>query len=94
MGPFKKGPFVLAIESGVPIIPVSVSGSYAIMPPQQFKISPGKIRISFHPPIETKGQTLGTREWLMDRVRKTIASGLTDSEYDVKAVSGEKGYEY
>ena len=90
MGPFKKGPFVLAIESGVPIIPVSVSGSYAIMPPHQFKITPGKIRISFHPSIETEGQTLGKREWLMNRVWKTIASGLTESEYDVKAILPEK----
>jgi 1-acyl-sn-glycerol-3-phosphate acyltransferase len=90
MGPFKKGPFVLAIESGVPIIPVSVSGGYAIMSPHQFKITPGRIRISLHPPIETKEHTLGMRELLMDQVWKTIASGLNESEYDMKTLFPEK----
>ena len=84
MGPFKKGPFVLAIESKVPIIPISVSGSYSIMPPHQFKITPGSITICFHPPINTMGMSLGDRESLTNRVWKIIASGLTEAEFDVQ----------
>ena len=87
MGPFKKGPFVLAIESKVPILPISVSGSYSIMPPHQFKITPGKITICFHPPISTMGMSLGDRESLTDRVWKTIASGLKKSEFDADDTS-------
>jgi 1-acyl-sn-glycerol-3-phosphate acyltransferase len=86
MGPFKKGPFVLAIESEVPIIPISVSGSYHIMPPHQFKITPGTISISFHPPINTQGLSLGDRESLSNLVWKVIASGLAESEFDVRAL--------
>jgi len=82
MGPFKKGPFTLAIESEVPVMPISVSGSYRVMPPHQFKITPGRITICFHPPISTMGMSLGDRDSLTDRVRKIIASGLTESECD------------
>jgi len=85
MGPFKKGPFVLAIESGVPIIPISVSGSYTVMPPHQFKINPGRISICFHPPINALGLSLGDRESLTDRVWKIIASGLAETEFDAQA---------
>ncbi len=84
MGPFKKGPFTLAIESEVPVMPISVSGSYSVMPPHQFKITPGRITICFHPPISTMGMSLGDRESLTDRVWKTIASGLTESEFDAQ----------
>jgi 1-acyl-sn-glycerol-3-phosphate acyltransferase len=84
MGPFKKGSFVLAIESKIPIIPISVSGSFNIMPPHQFKITPGRITICFHPPISTMGMSLGDRESLTDRVWKTIASGLTESELEAQ----------
>ncbi|MFN8008656.1 MAG: lysophospholipid acyltransferase family protein [Terriglobia bacterium] len=82
MGPFKKGPFMMAIESGVPIIPISVSGSYLIMPPHRFKITPGKISIRFHPSIQTKGLSLADRGTLTEQIWNTIASGLANSEYD------------
>jgi 1-acyl-sn-glycerol-3-phosphate acyltransferase len=84
MGPFKKGPFTLAIESEVPVLPISVSGSYSVMPPHQFRITPGRITICFHPPISTMGMSLGDRESLTDRVWKIIASGLTESEFDAQ----------
>jgi 1-acyl-sn-glycerol-3-phosphate acyltransferase len=80
LGAFKKGPFIMAIEAGVPIIPVSVSGSYEIMPPDRFRITPGTISITFHPAIETAGLSLSDREELMDQVRRTIAIALGEPE--------------
>ncbi len=76
LGPFKKGPFIIAIESGTPIIPVSVRGSYEIMPPHRFEIRPGTITVTFHPAIQTAGLTTGDREALTERVRGAIAADL------------------
>jgi 1-acyl-sn-glycerol-3-phosphate acyltransferase len=80
LGAFKKGPFIMAIESGVPIIPVTVSGGYEIMPPDRFRITPGTINVTCHAAIETAGLSLSDRERLMERVRKTIAAELGELE--------------
>ena len=80
LGPFKKGPFIMAIESGVPIIPISVSGSYGIMPPNKFRITPGTITVMFHPEIETHALSINDRDNLMDQVWKTIAKEVKEME--------------
>lgn len=86
LGLFKKGPFIMAIESGTPIVPISVRGSYEIMPPNQLKVKPGTVVITFHPPIVTMGLLLGDRETLTQRVRETIVAGLVcgDAPADAK----------
>ena len=72
--PFKKGPFYLAMESNVPIVPVTISGSHYVMPKKRFAIKPGTVTVTFHNPIEPKD--FGSREDLMDKVRRAIDSGL------------------
>jgi 1-acyl-sn-glycerol-3-phosphate acyltransferase len=72
--PFKKGPFYLAEECGVPIVPVTIVGSHYVMPKKRFAIKPGKVTVIFHPPIEPKD--FGSRDGLMEKVRKAIDSGL------------------
>lgn len=79
LGPFKKGPFIMAIESGTPIVPISVSGSYEIMPPNRFSITPGTIVVTFHSAIATSGLFLADREALTEQVWKTIAAGLAEA---------------
>ena len=79
LGPFKKGPFIMAIESGTPIVPVSVKGSYEIMPPDQFRVRPGTVVVTFHPRISTNALLLADREELTERVRATIAAALVES---------------
>jgi 1-acyl-sn-glycerol-3-phosphate acyltransferase len=78
LGPFKKGPFIMAIESGTPIMPISVKGSYEIMPPNRFNVKPGTVVITFHPPIATNGLLLADREGLTERVRETISAALAE----------------
>jgi 1-acyl-sn-glycerol-3-phosphate acyltransferase len=77
MGEFKRGPFVMAIQAGVPIIPVRVSGSFQVMPPTQFRINPGTIVLQFFPPVETAGLSTNEREALKNRVWKIIAGEQT-----------------
>ena len=72
--PFKKGPFNLAMECGVPVVPVTITGTHEVMPKARFAIKPGVATVIFHPPIEPKD--FGTRDSLMERVRAVIDSGL------------------
>jgi 1-acyl-sn-glycerol-3-phosphate acyltransferase len=74
--PFKKGPFYLAAECGVPVVPITISGTHSIMPKRRFAIKPGTATVIFHAPIEPP--EFGGRECLMERVRAAINSGLPD----------------
>ncbi len=72
--PFKKGPFYLAMESGVPVVPVTMVGTHEIMPKARFAITPGRAKVIFHAPIEP--EEFGGRDCLMEKVRVAIESGL------------------
>jgi 1-acyl-sn-glycerol-3-phosphate acyltransferase len=72
--PFKKGPFYLAEECGVPVVPVTISGTHYVMPKGRFSMKPGLVTIIFHPPIEPSD--FGSRDELMEKVRVAIESGL------------------
>jgi 1-acyl-sn-glycerol-3-phosphate acyltransferase len=72
--PLKKGPFYLAMECGVPVVPVTIVGSHDLMPKARFRISPGTVKVIFHDPIEP--EDFLNRDCLMERVRSTITRGL------------------
>jgi 1-acyl-sn-glycerol-3-phosphate acyltransferase len=72
--PFKKGPFYLAEQCQVPVVPVTISGSHSVMPKGRFSIKPGLVTVIFHKPIESA--EFGSREELMQKVRAAINSGL------------------
>ncbi|HEY6770019.1 MAG TPA: lysophospholipid acyltransferase family protein [Candidatus Sulfotelmatobacter sp.] len=74
--PFKKGPFYLAMECGVPIVPVTMVGTHEAMPKGRFAIKPGPVTVIFHPPIEPTDFV--SRECLMEKVRHVIESGLPE----------------
>jgi 1-acyl-sn-glycerol-3-phosphate acyltransferase len=74
--PFKKGPFYLAMECGVPVIPMTIVGTHAAMPKGQFAIKPARVKVIFHPPLEVKDFV--DRDHLMEKVRSTIESGLPE----------------
>jgi 1-acyl-sn-glycerol-3-phosphate acyltransferase len=74
--PFKKGPFYLAIECGVPVVPVTITGTHYVMPKARFAIKPGLATVIFHPAIEPS--EFGGRECLMEKVRAVIDSGLPE----------------
>jgi 1-acyl-sn-glycerol-3-phosphate acyltransferase len=71
--PFKRGAFSLAAKSGVPILPVTINGSYTILPKGSFDIRPSAIEIVIGEPVPTQG--IDTREkemQLMNSVRTII----------------------
>jgi 1-acyl-sn-glycerol-3-phosphate acyltransferase len=74
--PFKKGPFYLAIECGVPVVPVTITGTHEAMPKGRFAVTPGVAKVIFHAPIEPAD--FGTRDELMEKVRAVIESGLPE----------------
>jgi len=88
--PFKKGPFYLAMECGVPVIPVTIVGTHYAMPKARFSIRPGKVTVIFHPPIEPKDFV--SRECLMEKVRAAIESGLPE-QYRQPATATADGRE-
>src|SRR5271156_3384222 len=71
---FKKGPFYLAMESAVPVVPVTMLGTFESWPKTRFALRPGTATVVFHPPIDPRDYN--DREALMTAVRTTIASAL------------------
>lgn len=72
--PFKKGPFHMASEAGVAIVPVTMLGTYEAWPKGKFAIHPGEVTVVFHHPIDPAQYT--TRDALMTAVRESIESAL------------------
>lgn len=72
--PFKKGPFYLAEECRVPVVPITISGTEAVMPKARFSIRPGTVTVQFHDPVEPAD--FGDRDCLIAKVRSAINSGL------------------
>jgi 1-acyl-sn-glycerol-3-phosphate acyltransferase len=74
--PFKKGPFVLAIGSGAPIVPVVIHGTIEVNPRDEFRASPGTVHVHLLEPIPTDGLSYDDRNDLADRVRDRMAECL------------------
>ena len=85
--PFKKGPFYLAMECGVPVIPITIVGTHYAMPKARFAIKPGLVRVIFHPAIDPKDFV--SRECLMEKVRAAIESGLPEQYRQPAALPAE-----
>lgn len=74
--PFKKGPFVLAIAAGVPIVPIVVHGTIEIMPKGSLWAHPGTIDVHLLEPVSTTGVDYDHREALMQAVRTRMADAM------------------
>jgi 1-acyl-sn-glycerol-3-phosphate acyltransferase len=73
---FKKGGFVMALEAGVPILPVTVVGGRKILPNKSLRILPGDMKLIIHKPIPVDEYTYETREKIVERVRKAIEKDM------------------
>lgn len=73
---FKKGGFVLAVESGVPIVPVVIHGTWRIMSKNGLMVRPGNVTVEIFEPIETKDYSRSTKNELLERVHRVIAENF------------------
>lgn len=76
MGEFKPGALKLATKPKVPIIPVTLTGTWKIFEENGY-IKPSNIKVLIHPPIETKNLTREEEKELSDKVYSIINNGLT-----------------
>ncbi len=76
--PFKKGPFVLAIAAGVPIVPVIVHGTIEILRKGSLWAHPGTIDVHLLEPVSTESVDYDHREALMQTVRTRMADAMRD----------------
>lgn len=74
--PFKKGGFLIALKAGVPVQPVAISGSFAIMPKTSRRIHGGLIEVRILPAIATAELASADIETLRVTVQERIAASL------------------
>jgi 1-acyl-sn-glycerol-3-phosphate acyltransferase len=67
---FKKGPFVVAMEAGVPVVPVAISGAGRVTPKKQIAVVPGEIRIALGDPVDPR--SCPDKETLLFEVRRRL----------------------
>jgi 1-acyl-sn-glycerol-3-phosphate acyltransferase len=81
--PFKKGAVVMAIKSGVPIVPVACSGAHRVMEKRSLVIHPGEILVEFLEPIDSSKYSFAERETLNEIVHDAMAAGLPSDQRPV-----------
>lgn len=74
---FKKGSFVLAIETQLPLVPVAVDGGWRLA--SGGGLRPGTVRIRIGPPIPTEGRTVEDRDAVLRAVRTEVRRLLGES---------------
>lgn len=71
---FKRGGFILAVAAQVPIIPITIKGTFELMPRGKIFPRRGKIKVIFHPPVETAGKTVADIPTLLSHVFTQIGT--------------------
>jgi len=74
---FKKGPFMMAVQTGISILPVTCNGAFRIMPKKSILFRPGHITVTVGDPIPTAGLTEQDVPKLMEETRSDILRHLT-----------------
>lgn len=76
MGEFKGGSFKLATKPKVPIVPITINGSYKLMEANGNKVKPAEVQVYIHPMIETANLTKEETDALPDTIKAIIGSKL------------------
>src|SRR5688572_14456865 len=75
---FKKGPFVLAVAAGVPIVPAIVHGTIDVMPRDTFRVRSGVVDVHFLEPIDASGLTYDDRNFLSRAAWDRMAAAMRE----------------
>lgn len=79
LGRFKKGAFRFALDTELPVLPVTIEGTADVLPARRYDLRPGRARLVIHEPIPTAGLCTADLPALSDRVRDTIRSVLPEA---------------
>jgi 1-acyl-sn-glycerol-3-phosphate acyltransferase len=80
---FKAGSFLLAMEAGLPIVPLAVIGTRSVMPKGRLRTEPANVRLIVHAPIQPRtvnAPTIQDAKALADRVHDVVASAVHGSQ--------------
>ena len=78
VGRFKKGPFLVAVDAKLPVVPVSVSGSRHVMKKGRLMVRPGHVRVTVHEPIPSEGLTRAEVIAFASGIRETVRQGIDE----------------
>jgi 1-acyl-sn-glycerol-3-phosphate acyltransferase len=76
VGRFKKGPFLVAIDAGLPVVPVTIDGSRHVMTKGRLMVCPGQVQLTIHEPLPTSGVDRKDVIGFGERVRTGVIRGL------------------
>jgi 1-acyl-sn-glycerol-3-phosphate acyltransferase len=76
LGPFKKGTFLMAIQAGVPVVPVSLIGTQHLLRKGHWSVQPGDVTVRFGAPVDAALYKIDQRSALLARVEALVADGL------------------
>jgi 1-acyl-sn-glycerol-3-phosphate acyltransferase len=77
---FKKGAVRMAVDLGLPILPLTVAGTRDVLPADTSDLMPGSARLVIHRPVAVEGKTIDDFQNLSDQVRDRIASALPSNK--------------
>jgi 1-acyl-sn-glycerol-3-phosphate acyltransferase len=87
--PFKKGPFVLAVAAGVPIVPMITHGTMETIRKHEITVRPGRVDVHLLEPIPTAGLGYDDRDALMVKVRDSMVNAMREL-YGVESLPTKK----
>ncbi|MCL1938874.1 MAG: 1-acyl-sn-glycerol-3-phosphate acyltransferase [Candidatus Azobacteroides sp.] len=90
LGKFKKGAFQMALNLQLPIVPVTINGSYAVMPRGTYLIHPHKMELIIHPAIPTEGLYTANLREAACRIRTLSEESLAKITSALKPVRSEQ----
>lgn len=85
VGRFRRGLFLLAIEAGLPVVPVAVCGTRRVMRKGMLTTRPGNVALVVHAPLPTDGLTRSDAAALARRVQGIIAASVSAAEREACA---------
>jgi len=78
--PFKSGAMVLAIKAGVPVVPMAIVGTHAVLPKGRLLAKSGQVVIRLGEPIETSGYKVKQKHELAERLQAEVAALIAEEQ--------------
>jgi len=76
LGTFKKGAFKIALDLGIPVLPITIIGTREILPPKTINLLPGRVKMIIHKPIDISGYSNDNLNELVKRTKEIIGDAL------------------